>query len=99
MPAGTGSTFAPGDRVIYDGTGGRECGVVVHAWKSVELGGLEDCYVAFFGANFPEPDCAPTQTPYILRYGARSLRRAPAPIGESESTPDTKGARGDRPGR
>jgi hypothetical protein len=77
MAMGQSCTFAPGDRVVLDSTGQRECGVVVHAWISDELGGLEDCYVAFFGPEFPEPGCPPTEKPYVLRYAANSLRRAP----------------------
>jgi hypothetical protein len=68
--------FAAGDRVLLDSTGEVECGVVVHAWISEDLGGLEDCYVAFFGPVFPEPDRAPAEQPYVLRYAATSLRRA-----------------------
>ena len=54
-----------------------ECGVVVHAWASDDVGGLEDCYVAFFGPEFPRGGRAPAQQPYILRYAVSSLRRAP----------------------
>jgi len=64
--------------VILDSTGERECGVIVHAWFSDELGGLEDCYVAFFGPEFPEPGLALAEKPYVLRYAAASLRRAPS---------------------
>jgi hypothetical protein len=77
MAMGCGSTFASGDRVIVDSTRGRECGVIMHTWRSDELGGLEDCYVAFFGPEFPEPGCALAEKPYVLRYAATSLRRAP----------------------
>lgn len=66
--------FEPGDRVVLRGSG--ECGIVVHAWLSPELGGIQDCYVVFFGAEFPAPGAAPTKVPYVLRYGAPSLKRA-----------------------
>jgi hypothetical protein len=79
MATGPESTFAAGDRVVLvvHETGERECGVIVHTWKAEELGGLEDCYIAFFGKEFPEPGCEPAEKPYVLRYAAVSLRRAP----------------------
>lgn len=66
--------FAAGDRVVLISTG--ECGVVIHAWSSDELGGMHDHYVAFFGHEFPRPGAKPTTIPYVLRYAASSLRRA-----------------------
>jgi hypothetical protein len=65
--------FLPvGTKVRYDGLGegGPEFGVVVHCWMSHEIGGY-DCYVAFFGNEFP--DGHPKQKPYVLRYAASSL--------------------------
>jgi hypothetical protein len=61
-----------GTKVRYDGLqdGGPEFGVVVHCWMSEELGGY-DCYVAFFGNEFPSG--RPKQKPYVLRYAASSL--------------------------
>lgn len=47
-----------------------EFGVVVHCWLDDEIG-MFDCYVAFFGAKFP--DGQPPKKPYLLRYGATSL--------------------------
>jgi hypothetical protein len=47
--------FLPvGTRVRYDGLeeGGPEFGVIVHCWMNEEIGGY-DCYVAFFGNEFP----------------------------------------------
>ncbi|MBB6122726.1 hypothetical protein [Sphingobium subterraneum] len=50
-----------------------EYGIVVHCWKDGELG-MYDCYIAFFGDDFPEGK--PDEKPYILRYAAASLRPA-----------------------
>lgn len=47
-----------------------EFGIVVHCWLDDELGGF-DCYVAFFGPEFP--DGKPPEKPYVLRYAATSL--------------------------
>jgi hypothetical protein len=66
-------SFLPaGTKVRLDGLqeGGPEFGVVVHCWMSDEIGGY-DCYVAFFGDEFPSG--APNQKPYVLRYAASSL--------------------------
>jgi hypothetical protein len=64
--------FIPaGTKVRYDGTGRPEYGVVVHCWANDEIGGMHDCYVAFFGDQFPAG--APDQKPYVLRYAANSL--------------------------
>jgi hypothetical protein len=64
LPAGT--------KVRYDGLqeGGPEFGVVVHCWMNEEAGGY-DCYVAFFGNEFPSG--SPRHVPYVLRYAASSL--------------------------
>jgi hypothetical protein len=65
------NVFLPvGTKVRYDGTGQSEFGVVVHCWMSDEIGGY-DCYVAFFGNEFPSGP--PKQKPYVLRYAAFSL--------------------------
>lgn len=53
-------TLAAGDRVTLDSTREVERGVVVDAWISEDLGGLEDCYVALFGPALPEPDRGPS---------------------------------------
>jgi hypothetical protein len=66
-------TFLPaGTKVRYDGIeeGGPELGVIVHCWMSEEIGGY-DCYVAFFGNEFPSG--CPKEKPYVLRYAASSL--------------------------
>ena len=63
----------PGDRVVLISTG--ECGVVVHAWLDQEIA-TRDCYVAFFGDEFPQPNHRPQKIPYVLRYASTSLRRA-----------------------
>lgn len=47
-----------------------EFGVVVHSWLDDEIG-MFDCYVAFFGAEFPEGK--PSEMPYVLRYASTSL--------------------------
>ena len=64
--------ISPGTKVIYDGLveGGPEYGIVVHCWLSEEIRQY-DCYVAFFGGEYPQGK--PDQTPYVLRYAATSL--------------------------
>ena len=47
-----------------------EFGVVIHCWLNDEIG-MFDCYVAFFGSEFPAGK--PTEKPYILRYASTSL--------------------------
>ena len=74
MATESDGAFSAGDRVILMSTG--ECGVVVHAWALDDPGGLKDCYVAFFGAEFPQEGRAPARAPYILRYANTSLRPA-----------------------
>ncbi|MGK7939002.1 MAG: DUF6745 domain-containing protein [Crocosphaera sp.] len=58
----------PGTKVKLPSTG--EYGIVVHCWYSNEIYDF-DCYVAFYGTSFPDPetDCRP----YIFRYAAVSL--------------------------
>jgi hypothetical protein len=71
------------DRIIPPGTRVRldslvndddeptpEFGVVVHCWLDDEIG-MFDCYVAFFGSEFP--DGKPSDKPYVLLYAATSL--------------------------
>lgn len=64
--------LVPGTRVRYDGLdeGGPEFGVVVHCWFNSKIGG-NDCYVAFFGSDFPTGELV--EEPYLLRYAATSL--------------------------
>jgi hypothetical protein len=63
--------FLPiGTKVRYDGSGQPEFGVVVYCWMSEDIRGY-DCYVAFFGNEFPSGP--PQQRPYVLRYAASSL--------------------------
>jgi hypothetical protein len=50
-----------------------EYGVVIHCWRSEELGGMHDCIVAFFGEH-PPPAGQPEEQPYVLRYAAVSLQ-------------------------
>ena len=67
-----GVYLPPGTKVRYDGLvdGGPEYGIVVHCWIDAELD-IYDCYVAFFGNEFP-PE-APTDRPYVLRDASMSL--------------------------
>jgi len=65
----------PGTRVQLDSlingdTRQSELGVVVHCWLDDEIQ-MYDCYVAFFGAEFPNGK--PVDKPYILRFAAASL--------------------------
>lgn len=67
--------LAPGTRVGMawdneDGTNDLEVGVIVHCWMSSEID-AHDCYIAFFGREFP--DGQPREIPYIYRYAATSL--------------------------
>lgn len=73
IPPPDTATFVPGGRVVLTST--VECGIVVWCSTSDELAGEQDCYVAFFGAAFPIGP--PTEPPYVLRYAAAALRRAP----------------------
>jgi hypothetical protein len=62
LPAGT--------KVRYDGTGEPEFGIVVHCWMNDEVAAY-DCYVAFFGSEFPSG--RPASIPYVLRYFTTSV--------------------------
>ncbi len=71
--------FKPGDRVVRrssDDRGGvaEEKGVVLCTWLNDQ--GIYDCYVAFFGDEWPRPDQQP-EKPYVLRYYDASLEPAP----------------------
>jgi hypothetical protein len=66
-------TLRTGDQVVLSATG--ECGIIVHTWANRDLGGQQDCYVAFFGSTFPPRNAAPERPPYVLRYAAISLRK------------------------
>jgi hypothetical protein len=65
-----GPYIPPGAKVRYDGGGQPEYGVVVHCWIDEQIRAY-DCYVVFFGDEFPAgpPKCIP----YVLRYSAMSL--------------------------
>lgn len=73
--------LAPGTRVRCDAfVNGddhttSEFGVVVCCWFDNEIG-VYDCYMAFFGANFP--DGKPAEVPYVLCYSAVSLAEVAA---------------------
>ncbi|MCO5169666.1 MAG: hypothetical protein M9894_25285 [Planctomycetes bacterium] len=41
-------------------------------WSWINEQGIPDCYVAFFGHDWPAPDGKPDK-PYVLRYYATSL--------------------------
>lgn len=68
--------LAPGTRVRLDAFVNDddhttpEFGVVVYCWLDKEIG-MFDCYVAFFGAAFP--DGKPDEQPYVLRYATVGL--------------------------
>jgi hypothetical protein len=68
--------LAPGTRVRRDAFVNdddhttSEFGVVVHCWLDNEIG-MFDCYIAFFGDDFP--DGKPDEKPYLLRYAAVGL--------------------------
>ena len=68
--------LAPGTRVRLDSFvndndyATSEFGVIVHCWLSDELN-MFDCYVAFFGDEFPTGQ--PADKPYILKYAATVL--------------------------
>lgn len=69
----TQNLLKPGDYVERDyDDATTEVGIVVAVWLD---DGLQDCYVAFYGEDWPEPDKKP-EAPYILRYYASSLRIA-----------------------
>jgi hypothetical protein len=72
----TDTFIVPGSAVRYDGTGTAEFGIVVHCWLDHEIA-MHDCYVAFFGAEFPTNK--PEAKPYLLRYAATSLARLDLP--------------------
>jgi hypothetical protein len=68
--------LAPGTKVISgayandDEHQTYEVGIVVHCWLDDEIGAC-DCYIAFFGSEFPTDK--PSEAPYILRYAAMTL--------------------------
>ena len=64
----------PGTRVCIpwvddEGIVTPEVGVVIHCW--LDEHDVHDCYVAFFGTDFPTSE--PNEKPYVLRYAAVSL--------------------------
>ncbi len=65
LPAGT--------KVIYDGTGEEECGIVVNCWWD-EFLEVWDCHIAFFGLEFPEKNKRSKELPYVLNYSTVTLR-------------------------
>ena len=72
--------FKPGDRVVLrhtdeEGNATQEKGVVVCTW--LDAPGCYDCYVAFFGDEWPAADQKP-EKPYVLRYYDVSLEPAEA---------------------
>lgn len=68
--------LAPGTRVRLDAFVNdddhptSEFGIVVHCWLDNEIG-MFDCYIAFFGAAFPDGE--PDEQPYVLRYATVGL--------------------------
>ncbi len=70
-PTPLGKYLNAGTRVrLDDSEHGPEYGVVVHCWMNEEMHGY-DCYVAFFGHEYPVG--APAGIPYILRYASMFL--------------------------
>lgn len=63
--------ITPGTFVTLEHEVGREVGIVVATW--LDEHGIQDCYVAFYGEDWPKLDTKPAM-PYILRYYASSLR-------------------------
>ena len=62
------------DTVVFENDEeSSEVGVIVHACND---GGVIDCYVAFFGQEWPSDNKKPEQIPYILRYFLSSLEEA-----------------------
>ena len=62
------SKLTIGTKVRLRSTG--EVGIVIYAWYEEEIAG-EDCYIAFFGEEFPKGK--PLEKPYVLRYAPESL--------------------------
>ncbi len=62
-------SFGTGDKVWMPDTG--EVGIVVATW--LDDAGDQDCYVAFFGTEWPQDDVKPSDKPYVLRYYSASL--------------------------
>lgn len=68
--------IAPGTKVRLDSlldendSPQSEFGVLIHCWRD-EVFSFYDCYVAFFGNEFPT--AVPTEKPYVLRYASTSL--------------------------
>ena len=62
------------DTVIFeDDENSSEVGIIVHAWND---SGDIDCYVAFFGEQWPSHNEKPEQIPYVLRYFLSSLEES-----------------------
>ena len=59
-----------------DGVWKYERGYIIHAWFDNELEAV-DCYVAFFGNEWPEIGTKPIKKPYVLRYLLASLKECP----------------------
>jgi len=71
---------AVGDRVIRRHSNGTICwreemGIVVAVWDG-HHDGAQDCYVALYGASWPEEGQMPEEM-YVGRYMATSLTPAP----------------------
>lgn len=62
------SKYTPGRRVVLKSTG--EKGVVVCTWSNDQE--IEECYVAFFGDEWPSMSENPPK-PYVLKYYSSSL--------------------------
>jgi len=55
-----------------DDIGDGEFGYIIHAWINTDLDAV-DCYVAFFGNEWPQIGIQPKDKPYVLRYSLASL--------------------------
>lgn len=70
MDSPIGQRIVPGTYVKRNDPTNEEVGIVVSCWFEEEIQ-AKDCYIAFFGENFPVGK--PPTKPYIFRYAATSL--------------------------
>lgn len=54
----------------------KEFGYILHVWRNQDLEAI-DCYVAFFGEEFPVAGTKSKVKPYVLRYLLSSLEECP----------------------
>ena len=70
MNSSTTQQVVPGAYVKRNDPDHDEVGIVVSCWFEEEIL-AKDCYIAFFGEEFPSGK--PNVKPYVLRYSATSL--------------------------